>query len=74
MSQSVKAVNSGYNDLVKAAQKCGFLIMEGGKHCKVKTADSEFVTTIPRHNTLKRETVKGIIKAFASAGCDIVCQ
>lgn len=57
--------------LSRLAIKCGFFIFEGKKHTKVKNQKEEFITTIPRHSRLKKETAKGIIKALIRAGADI---
>ena len=58
-------------DLIKIAQKCGFVVKESRKHCKIKTLAGEFVSMIPRHNQLKRETAKGIVGAFNKFGANI---
>lgn len=60
-----------WNKLVKLAIKCGFFIFEGKGHTKVKNRKGEFITTIPRHARLKRETTQGIIKSLIRAGADI---
>lgn len=57
-------------DLTKAARKLGFVLFEGKKHTKVKTASGEFVTTIPRHRLIKRPTAKSIVKAFKQHGAN----
>ena len=44
------------------AQKCGFEIFEGAKHTKVKTSSGKSVTIIPRHNSLNKHTVQGIVE------------
>lgn len=54
--------------LIKAARKCGFLIMHGKKHCKIVTANGMFVTTIPRHARLKRELARGITERYNRFG------
>lgn len=58
--------------LVSVARKCGFKIFEGKNHTKVKTVQGKFITTIPRHNRLKKELVRTIIKSFKLAGCEII--
>lgn len=68
---NVKTADCSYGMLVRLALQCGFEIVEGRKHCKVKTAEEKFITTIPRHNRLKRETARGIINALISFGADI---
>ena len=67
----VNTKDTSYNELVRIAQKCGFSIFEGGKHGKIKTVEGRFVTTIPRHHRLKRETVKGIVEAMNSFGAEV---
>ncbi len=57
-----------YKYLKKKAQKLGFNVFEGKKHCKVKDSNDNFITMIPRQNRLKRETVKGIVEAFSEKG------
>ncbi len=53
------------------AVKCGFFIFEGKNHAKVKNRKGTFITTIPRHNCIKRRTAESIIKALIQAGADI---
>lgn len=67
----VRVAGCSYKRLVALAKRCGFIIVEGGKHSKVKRQSGEFVTIIPRHNRLKRETVRGIIKRFNEFGGEI---
>jgi hypothetical protein len=57
--------------LIGLAVKCGFLIFEGKNHTKIKNQKGMFVTTIPRHNCIKRRTAEGIIKALIQAGANI---
>lgn len=54
--------------LIKAARKCGLVIMQGKKHCKIVTVNGVFVTTIPRHARLKRELVRGIVERYNQFG------
>lgn len=68
---SVKVADCSCEKLVRIAEQCGFDVVEGRKHCKVKTLEGRFVTTIPRHKRLKRETVKGIIDAFNALGAKV---
>lgn len=68
----VKITDCSYDDLIKAARKCGFVVKQGGKHVKVETIDGKFITTIPRHNRLKRETAKGIVESFNQFGAGII--
>lgn len=67
----IKVADCSCDALVRIAVQCGFNIVEGRKHCKVKTAEGRFITTIPRHSRLKRETAKGIVDAFNSFGASI---
>lgn len=67
----VKIADCSYDTLARLAVQCGFEIVEGRKHCKVKNAEGRFITTIPRHNRLKRETARGIINALIAFGADI---
>lgn len=66
----IKTTDCSYDMLVRAAKRYGFVIVGGRKHCKVKTADGRFVTLIPRHSRLKRETARGIVVAFNAFGAD----
>ena len=70
-SPHVKVADCSYDFLVRVAQRAGFLVVEGGKHCKVKTGAGRFVTTIPRHKRLKREMARGIVEAMRKFGADI---
>lgn len=70
----LKITDCSYDRLLRIAERCGFKIKEGRKHCKVKTQDEIFITTIPRHNRLKRETVRGIAEAFIKFGAVIKIQ
>lgn len=67
----VKITDCSYHLLVRIARRCGFLIYEGRKHCKVKSREGKFVTAIPRHNRLKRETARAIVGAFNAHGASI---
>lgn len=51
--------------------QAGFLVEEGKKHCKVKTMEGVFLTTIPRHVRLKRELVRGVVKVLNQHGAEI---
>lgn len=64
----VKTADCSYEQLVRVAKRCGFVIKEGKKHCKVKTVADELITTIPRHQRLKRETAKGVAEKFNAFG------
>lgn len=67
----VNTKDASYEELVRIARRCDFAVFEGCKHCKIKTSDGRFVTTIPRHNRLKRETAKGIVEALNGFGAGI---
>ena len=60
----VKTSDCSYRELVRIAARAGFVIKEGGKHCKIETQAGQFVATIPRHSRLKRETARGIVEAM----------
>lgn len=67
----VNITDCSCDTLVRIAVQCGFDIVEGRKHCKIKTAEGRFITTIPRHNRLKHETAKGIVEILNSFGASI---
>ena len=67
----VNSADCSSNRLVIIARRCGFIVKGGAKHYKVKTKNGEFVTIIPRHNRLKRETVRGVVKTLNQFDCDI---
>ena len=52
----VKTVDCSCDDLLKIARKCGFTDGGGKKHYKIETFDGKFITTIPRHNCLDKDT------------------
>ena len=60
-----------HNELVRLAKKSGFVIFQGSKHVKVKTVQGQSVTTIPRHNKIKRETAKEVVEAMIAFGAEI---
>jgi hypothetical protein len=65
-------LNDCHSDkLCRLAEKCGFLLKEGGKHTKVFNTDGLGITTIPR-GKLKRELVKGVIKRLNEFGANII--
>ena len=68
---TVKTADCGYKELIKVAQKCGFEIRQGKKHCKVVSQEGVFITTVPRHSIVKRETAKGIAKRFKEFCADV---
>ena len=68
----INPANISYDEFYRIAQQCGFIIKEGRKHCKVLNQEGKFITTIPRHNQLKRETARGIAKKFIEFGADII--
>lgn len=57
--------------LEELAIRSGFIIKNGRKHCKVETGGGKFVAMIPRHNPLKRETAKGVVKSLNAFGANI---
>jgi len=57
--------------LEKLAIKSGFLVFEGAKHCKIKTASGELVTIIPRHSLINPHTAKAIVKDLNDFGANI---
>jgi len=67
----ISITDYSWKKLVNLAHKCGFITYEGKNHTKVKDNKGRFITIIPRHSRLKRETVKRIIKALKRAGADI---
>ena len=69
----VNTKDTSCEELTKIAQKSGFLVKESSKHRKIESSNGKFITMIPRHKRLKRETVKGIIEAFNRFGSDIDC-
>lgn len=58
--------------LVNLAKKCGFVVFEGGKHTKIKQKDGKFITTIARHNKLKKTHIRGVLNSFKRVGCDLI--
>ncbi|MFY9493416.1 MAG: type II toxin-antitoxin system HicA family toxin [Minisyncoccia bacterium] len=66
-----RVTDCSYDDLIRAARKCGFVVKQGGKHAKIETADGKFITTVPRHNPVKRETAKGIVESYNQFGAKI---
>lgn len=56
--------------LCRLAQKCGFVLKEGGKHTKILSPDGTIVTTVPR-GKLKREVTKGVIERLNHFGANI---
>jgi hypothetical protein len=70
-SQNVKITDCSCADIVKIAQNCGFIVEQGGKHCKVMDFAGRFIVPIPRHNHVKRETAKSIFKKLIEHGANI---
>ncbi len=70
----VKIADCSYADLIRTAERCGFVIRQGKGHCKVETTDGKWITTIPRHERIKRETARGIAKKFQEFGAEIVIR
>ncbi len=67
----VNTKDTTYDELVRLAKKGGFIIFQGDRHAKVKTVQGQSVTTIPRHNKIKRETAKEIVEAMIAYGAKI---
>ncbi|MEK7124570.1 MAG: type II toxin-antitoxin system HicA family toxin [Patescibacteria group bacterium] len=67
----VKITDCSYEKLLKIAKQCGFHDAGGKKHCKIKSKDGQFITTIPRHSILSKDTVKEILKRFNLFGAKI---
>ena len=67
-----KTSDCSCNKLLTIAQKCGFVNVGGRKHCKIKSTDGQFITLIPRHNRLSKETAKGILERFNQFGGNII--
>jgi len=67
----VKITDCSCDDILRVAKKCGFVDGVGKKHYKIKTVDGKFITTIPRHAHLSKDTAKGILKRFIMFGANI---
>jgi len=67
----VKITDCSCDDLLRVAKKCGFVDGAGKKHYKIKSIDGKFITTIPRHSHLSKDTVKSILKRFILFGASI---
>ncbi|AAS95969.1 type II toxin-antitoxin system HicA family toxin [Nitratidesulfovibrio vulgaris] len=48
------------SDILRALQRAGLVLDEGGKHTKVYTPDGRFVATVPRHKEIKDFLAKRI--------------
>lgn len=68
---SINPANCSHKELVGIAERCGFDIFEGNKHTKVKTKNGEFITMIPRHDSLNKHTAKGIVQDMNAHGAGI---
>ncbi|MDP2741748.1 MAG: hypothetical protein Q8O66_03640 [bacterium] len=68
---TVKTTDCSCDDLLRVAKKCGFINAGGKKHCKIKSIDDQFITMIPRHKCLSKDTVRGILKRFNQFGAEI---
>ncbi len=66
-----KTKDCSNSDLIKLAQKSGFVIFEGGSHSKVKNTRGELITVIPRHSRVDRFTAKDVIESFNRFGANI---
>lgn len=67
----VNTKDVGCEDLLIIAKRLGFKVKQGRKHCKIETSEGKFVTEIPRHNPVKRETARGILEAMSEFGVKI---
>ena len=67
----VNTKDATHDELVGLARKSGFTIFEGGRHTKIKTMDGKPITTVPRHNKIKRETAKAIVETMVAFGAKI---
>ena len=55
--------NANHRDkVVRALQRAGFVIDEGGRHAVVHKTDGSFVSVVPRHPRIKPGTLRAIIK------------
>jgi len=68
---SVNTANCSHKELVAIAKQCGFEVFEGKKHTKIKAVKGEFVTMIPRHESLNKHTAKGIVQDMSDHGAKI---
>jgi len=68
----IKIVDCSYGDLIKVARKCGFIVKQSRKHAKIETSDGKFITMVPRHNPVKKETAKGIAESYSQFGAKII--
>lgn len=69
---NVKLADCSQEKLIKIAIGCGFKVVGGKKHCKIKTrSGGSFITVIPRKNRIKRETVRGIVEDFNRSGGNV---
>jgi hypothetical protein len=68
----VKITDCSCEKLLRVTSKCGFIDGLGKKHYKIKTIEGKFITTIPRHNCLSKDTVKGILERFDEFGAKII--
>ena len=68
-SLRVKVADCSQEKLIRIAIRCGFKVVGGKKHCKIKTQNGdEFITEIPRKSRIKRETARGIVEDFNRFG------
>lgn len=65
----VDITDCSWKQLIILAEKCGFVLFEGGNHTKVKDENGKKITVIPRHNRLNSHTVRSVIQDFKKAGC-----
>lgn len=67
----VNPKNISYKEAVRTAEKHGFVVFQGSKHAKVKSADGSFITMIPRHESINPKTARSIFKAMKDFGAKI---
>ena len=68
----VNTTDCSCDKLLIVAKKCGFINKGGKKHCKIINTEGQFITTIPRHNYLSKDTVRGILRQFNKFGAKII--
>ena len=71
---SVNPANCSHKELVGIAKQCGFDVFEGSKHTKVKDTQGNFITMIPRHETINKHTAKGIVADMNAHGAVITIR
>lgn len=67
----VNTADASYDQLKRAAEKCGFRIVQKRRHCRVETEQGEWITDIPRHNKVKWPTARGIVGRYNLFGGNV---